>query len=160
MLSTMLIRSFREKSSGFALLEALIAIAIFSFGLLGLIGMQALSIKNSADAKYRADAAYLANQVIAQMWVDRANLSSYEYREDDTACSLSATVPGYAAVADWLADMEAVLPGVIAASSSQKPQIVIDASAITSIAVTVTVCWRLPNDTAPHNHVATAQISL
>jgi type IV pilus assembly protein PilV len=43
------------------LLEALIAILIFSFGILGLVGLQANAINLSTDAKYRADAALLAN---------------------------------------------------------------------------------------------------
>jgi type IV pilus assembly protein PilV len=153
-------RSIENMSRGFVLLEALIAIAIFSFALLGLVGMQALSIKNSADAKYRADAAYLANQIIAQMWVDRSNLASYAFRPTDTACSASTTVPAYAPVNNWLTDMEAVLPGVNDdVTSSQKPKIVIDATGITSTTVTVTICWRLPNDPSPHNHIATAKIS-
>jgi type IV pilus assembly protein PilV len=149
-----------QKRNGFVLLEALIAIAIFSFALLGLIGMQALSIKNSADAKYRADAAYLSNQIIGQMWVDRANLADYAYRAAANACDASTTAPTSTAVGNWLRDISSVLPGVESgATNSLKPQISLDNSAITSTAVTVTVCWRLPNDVAPHNHIATAQIS-
>ncbi len=64
---------------GSALLEALFAILIFSIGLLALVALQAVSIKNSIDAKYRSDASYVANQIIAQMWIDRtpANLDNY-----------------------------------------------------------------------------------
>lgn len=148
------------KNRGFVLLEALIAIAIFSFALLGLIGLQAVSVRNSAEAKHRADAAYFANQIIAQMWVDRASLANYSYRAADSACDVSTTAPAYAAVTNWLTDMEAVLPGVKAnATSSRKPKIVVDASAITSTAVTVTICWAQPNDSAVHNHVVSAQIN-
>lgn len=157
----MLKKSFFNQSAGFVLLEALIAIAIFSFALLGLMGMQALSIKNSADAKYRADAAYLANQLFAQMWVDRANIANYAYRPTETACADSATTPN-ANMANWLADTAAVLPGVKAAASSKKPQVIIGndvASGATT--VTITICWRLPSDpgTSTHNHVAIAKIN-
>ncbi|PJC03819.1 MAG: prepilin-type cleavage/methylation domain-containing protein, partial [Gallionellales bacterium CG_4_9_14_0_8_um_filter_55_61] len=50
------------------LLEALIAFLIFAMGLLGVIGLQATAINNTLDARYRSDAAFLANQIIAQIW--------------------------------------------------------------------------------------------
>ena len=49
-----------NKQSGVMLLEALIAILIFSLGVLGIVGMQASAVKASRDAKYRADAGLLA----------------------------------------------------------------------------------------------------
>ena len=36
----------------------MVAIFIFSIGVLAVIGMQAVSIRTAADAKYRADAAF------------------------------------------------------------------------------------------------------
>jgi type IV pilus assembly protein PilV len=51
------------------LLEALISVLIVAFGLLGLIGLQARAIQNVDDAQYRAEAAYLANALLGQMWV-------------------------------------------------------------------------------------------
>lgn len=62
---------------GSMLLEGLIAILIFSMGILALVGLQAASIKNASDAEFRTEAAYLANEVIGQMWLDQANLASY-----------------------------------------------------------------------------------
>lgn len=65
------------RQSGSALLEALIAILLFSFGVLGLVGLQANSMRLASDAKMRVDASYLANQQIGQMWADMANLGNY-----------------------------------------------------------------------------------
>jgi len=62
---------------GSVLLEGLIAVLIFSFGILGLVGLQAASAKNTTQAKERIDASLVANQRIAQMWVDRNNLLGY-----------------------------------------------------------------------------------
>src|SRR3954453_16828459 len=59
---------FAERGS--ILLEALIGILVFSLGVLGLVGLQAASIKNTSEARYRTQAAYLTDQLIAQMWVD------------------------------------------------------------------------------------------
>jgi len=41
------------QQTGSVVLEALIAILIFSIGILALIGMQATAINSVADAKYR-----------------------------------------------------------------------------------------------------------
>ena len=57
---------------GSVLLEALVAILIFSFGVLGLIGILASSIRATNDARYRAEAANLANAVIGDMWATAA----------------------------------------------------------------------------------------
>ena len=68
---------------GAVLLEAFIAILLFSMGILALVGVQATAVKHAADAKYRAEAAYLANQIIAQMWAENpANLATYQHRPD------------------------------------------------------------------------------
>ena len=63
---------------GATLLEALISILIFSLGVIAIMGLQAASMKNTAESKFRADASFLANQIIGDMWVNRASLSAYE----------------------------------------------------------------------------------
>lgn len=60
----------RHTQSGAFLLEALIAILIFSFGILGIVGLQAKAIRFTNDSEYRAEATYLANSLISQMWSD------------------------------------------------------------------------------------------
>ncbi len=52
-----------------ALLEALISILIFSFGVLGLIGLEARAINFSVDAEDRNRAALFAGEVASAMWV-------------------------------------------------------------------------------------------
>jgi type IV pilus assembly protein PilV len=72
-------RNQRHQQSGVMLLEALIAILIFSLGILGVVGMQASAIAASRDAKYRSDASLLANDLIGLMWSgtrDGASLQS------------------------------------------------------------------------------------
>lgn len=60
---------------GSFLLEGLISVLIVALGLLGLIGLQARAIQNVDDAQYRAEASYLANALLGQMWVhDRTKL--------------------------------------------------------------------------------------
>lgn len=80
----------RPRQQGVALLETLIAILIFSFGVLGIVGLQATMVTSTTDAKYRADASYIAQQRIGQMWADPAN--AVGYLEADT--DISDLLPG------------------------------------------------------------------
>lgn len=57
-----------QTQKGSVLLEALIAVMIFSFAVLGIIGLQAAMVKNTSEAKYRAEAAHIAQQKIGEMW--------------------------------------------------------------------------------------------
>lgn len=66
-----------KKQGGIVLLEGLIAIVIFAFGVLAVIGMQAATVRQTTDAKYRVDASFLANQSIGLMWADRDNLAGH-----------------------------------------------------------------------------------
>lgn len=68
----------------------MIAILIFSMGVLAIVGLQAVMIKNTADSKYRADASNIAQQRIGQMWSDPGNLASYV----ETNTDISALLPG------------------------------------------------------------------
>jgi len=70
---------------GAMLLEALIAIVIFSMGILALVGLQASMLSNTSNAKYRADASYVAQQRVGQMWADSDN--AINYLENQTAVS-------------------------------------------------------------------------
>lgn len=64
----------KSGQQGVVLVEAMIAILIFSMGVLAVVGLQAAMIKNTADSKYRADAGYIAQQRIGLMWSDPDNL--------------------------------------------------------------------------------------
>lgn len=61
---------------GAILLEALIAVLIFSFGLLALAGLQTVMIKNTDDAKYRAEATFIAQQKLGEIWTNAQNFGS------------------------------------------------------------------------------------
>ena len=67
---------------GSALLEGLIAVLIFSFGILALVGLQANSMRIATESKMRIDASYIANQQLGLMWSDLENLASFVGEED------------------------------------------------------------------------------
>lgn len=72
---------------GVALLEALIALLIFSFGVLGIVGLQSAMVKGASQAKYRADASYIAQRRISMMWANPTNLNAATYNETNTSVS-------------------------------------------------------------------------
>jgi type IV pilus assembly protein PilV len=141
-------RANPAQQSGVMLLEALIALLIFSVGILAIVGMQATAFQDMGEAKYRTDAAFLANQVIAEMWSNAQNLGDYEY---DGA---GAPPP---AIENWVATVEARLPG----AKASPPVIERDAATNT---MTVTVSWQQARDrtaAAPaHSYRAVAYINV
>lgn len=124
-----------------ALLEVLIAILIVSFGILGIIGLQANSIALTSDARYRVEAGALADRLIAEMWVNPANVASYTY---------AGVGNPPAAAAAWVGDVQNALPGAVALP----PLINVGADNLTS----VTVRWQLPNGSV-HQHIVVAHIN-
>lgn len=54
---------------GVALIEALVSILIFAFGVIGLMGLEASAINFSIDAEDRNRAAVLANEIASSMWL-------------------------------------------------------------------------------------------
>lgn len=102
---------------GSVLIEAMVAVVIFSMGVLALVGLQSAMIKNSSDNRYRAEA-----QLIAQTHI--ANLMAYG---GDAATYVSQV------------DTESI--------KTQLPNGTLSFSAITNSMITVTVGWQVPGGT-------------
>jgi type IV pilus assembly protein PilV len=76
---------FGKSQKGAMLLEALIAVVIFSLGVLGLVGLQANATQAARNAKFRADANQVVSERIAILRFAPANLAGYA--ETDTNVS-------------------------------------------------------------------------
>jgi type IV pilus assembly protein PilV len=117
------------QQSGSILLESLIAILIFSLGIMALAGMQAISMQNTTLSKTRIDASLVASQRIGKMWVDQglngSNLPTYV--ETDTP------VPE--------------LPNGLRTTRVQGDQ------------VTVTVTWQMPADPVVNTYTTITRIT-
>ncbi|WP_158885494.1 hypothetical protein [Rhodanobacter sp. L36] len=156
--------SRRRSVSGFVLLDAVIAILIFSIGILGMVALQGSAVKLAGDAKYRTDAAMLTDQVLAQMW--GSDLSTPGAIATAFNGSGATGGPMYTA---WAASLDCTsanpstscLPGVSGATNAPSVSAVetVNTNNKNVVAVTVTVFWKAPNDTGPHNYVSTTQIS-
>lgn len=143
---------------GAVLLEAFIAVLLFSMGMLALVGVQAAALKNTADAKNRTEAAYLASQIIAQMWVENpSNLAAYAHNPSGSNCAFSGSASSNANVVAWLgtSSTPGTVAGTLPGALSARQQITIGANNI----VTVTVCWQNPGETVTRNYVGLAQIN-
>ena len=141
------------RQRGFMLIEALIALLIFSIGILGIIGLQASAVKQSTDARYRSEAAQLADQLISQMW------TSTDRSPATLAASYNSCGAGCTGYATWLARVKQVLPGVSDDAGSDTAPVV-DVSNPGAI-VTVRLRWRQPGDDPnepPHSYNVQAQI--
>ena len=78
---------------GMTLVEVMVSLLIFSFGFLGLIGMQGRAIQVSSDAQDRSRAALLANEIVSTMWMQKsttvapAEFAAWNARLSNTAAS-------------------------------------------------------------------------
>lgn len=129
----MLTRSFSSSTAphqqGSALLEGLIAVLIFSLGILGIVGIQASTTHAVTQAKSRVDATFIASQKVAEGWNDMSKVTSKSLAESNTDISL-------------------LLP------SGKRTTTVSDTGL-----VTVTVTWRMPGESEDHSVQAIAQIT-
>jgi type IV pilus assembly protein PilV len=124
---------------GSVMLEALISILIFAFGVLALFGMQSVALKNMSQSNYRATAVYMASQLIGSAQGDINHLADYQY----TAGTANTKVD------PWLAEVTAALPSASA---------VVAVSSVSST-ISVTVSWQAPGDTTRHQHTVSTYVS-
>ncbi len=134
-----------RSQAGSMLLEAFIAILIFSMGILAIVGMQASAIKSSADAGYRSEASLLANELIGNMWVSNRTAATLQTNFQ----GISGT--GGVGYTSWYSSVQALpLPG----AAANPPTVTVDP---VSGLVQVTIFWQAP-DSVVHNYTMLAQI--
>lgn len=162
----------RCAQAGSFLLEALIGILIFSFGILGIVGLQAQSLRHTGESEYRAEAVYLANSLVSQMWADNppVPIAAATYLHDKYDSTAGGA--GYVAFKNTVGGASGVagLPGVIPASSVNLPVVLVDsatdckgnnapvAPSTQSHVVIVCVYWQVPGDTDIHNYTMTGVV--
>jgi len=132
-----------RKQAGVVLIEALLGILIFSIGILALIGMQSVAVKNTIDARYRTEAAYLASQMLSQIRLDFGNKDNYA----------DSNTGNYAPRTTWRNQVEVTLPGIKIASTQRVPSIAIAPGPTYAgdidppSRITIIVLWLQPGET-------------
>ncbi len=131
----------RSQQSGFLLIEGLIAILIFSFGILALVALQAVVVKEVGEAKFRMEATQFANQLIGQMWAD-----------DKLTLSINYASPDGSRYTQWKDEVVAAksLPG----AATKPPTVVFNGSN----QVTVSIFWKQPGADVDHEYVVITQL--
>ena len=89
-------------SGGFALLEVLVALLLFSLGILGLLGLQARAISTESDSQDRNRAALIADRCASQMQLQANSLTM-----SLGAANVAAALKGLCASDAWKAYMQA-----------------------------------------------------
>lgn len=93
-------RTLVPRPRGFTLLEALIAIVVFSIGLLGLAGLMVVSVKTNHSAYLRTQATFIAQSMADRMRANSMGVwaKSYDssgYPTSDTEVCPVGTACGY-----------------------------------------------------------------
>jgi type IV pilus assembly protein PilV len=121
---------------GMALLECLMALLIFSVGLLGLLGLEARVMNMSTDSENRNRAAMLASEVASQMWLSNSVLPTTTVYNNLVANAANETLGG--------------LPGgVIAVAAAPIPN-----------AADITVTWHEVSDVGGTGSSLTTRVIL
>jgi type IV pilus assembly protein PilV len=148
--------AFRRASpqAGFMLLEVLVALVIFAFGVMALIGLQTRSIRQAAAAEYRSTAEFAANDLVSRMWMTDRSYATLSSNFETGAAT------GYAA---WWSAWQPLLPGTSAKTLA--PTVTITSqdgggtAPVPGSLVTIAIQWKAPadGDTA-HRYALEAQI--
>jgi type IV pilus modification protein PilV len=162
-----------HKQSGVMLIEALIGILIFAIGVLAVVGMQSQALRGAQDARFRTEAAEYANDLMNQIVVrvDRTSdtstvtsLSAYQHQPSGTNCAYSGSPSSDALVTGFVANVTGTtvgtrkpLPG--STSAMQQVLIVSDPSSDDYNRVTITVCWKGPEDAVPRKYILTSYVN-
>lgn len=164
-----------QQQGGFLVIEALIAILIFSLGILGLVAMGSTAIGAQSDARFRTDAAALADEIANRIAVSvardlnpvtgpdlvlQASLATFAHLPAGAAgpagCPFTGAPSAQPVVMAWAADVLAGprrLPGATATSQ----QILVDT--VNFNRVDITICWQTPNDQAMRRHTLVTYIN-
>ena len=148
----------RHAQTGAYLLEALIGILVFSFGILGIVGLQAQAIRVTNDAEMRAEAIYLANSLISQMWTDDPKNTAHLKATYDS----NVGGPGFTTFASLVqtsfkGSYDPAFPPKVKVND---PTLLVDPPSTTSSVVQVQVFWRAPGEDPrlTHNYTTTGVI--
>ena len=127
----------RNAQRGFVLLEVLVALLVTAVGVLGVVGLQGAMTRAQTSTTFRGEAAYLAQQLIGGMWVDRANLATYATANCGTRCE------------DWRSRVASRLPSGTST---------VTVNAATGV-VTIEIGWTAPGEATNRFTTATTIVS-
>lgn len=120
---------------GGTLLEGLLAIALFSVGVLSLLFLLSAALTETGNARYRSEASMLASDLISQMWTGDRSLEALRKRFMD---------PASGDYQRWLNSVHEQLPGT--SHNLNLPEVSIDDKR----KVAILLKWQAPGDGKTH----------
>jgi type IV pilus assembly protein PilV len=152
-------RTMSAPQQGIVLIDAMVAILIFSIGILGMVALQGSAVEMTTASNNRLNAAMLVDHVIAKMWASDLTALESEFKGHDGE--------GGKAYRTWATELECAqktsmrncLPGV----KDNPPSIEVVPQSLagsgnTEYQVTVTVYWQAPSDKRVHKYVSVTAI--
>lgn len=139
-------RKLPTYQSGVLMLEVLLAMLIFAFGLLAVLSLQGASIREIGESRYRMDAAILADQLVGQMWADDRTNATLAANYDSAN---NPAAPGYA---PWALQVSQLLPNAVGPNA---PTVTVDAANL----VTINIFWQAPEDQVRHSFGMISQVA-
>jgi type IV pilus assembly protein PilV len=157
---------FRKKSEqGFTLLEVLVAVLVFSFGLLGIAGMMTISVRNNHNGYLRSQANFLAENMLDRMRANPTAVWNGWYNGTAAVTSVDCTLTNPCDYQDlatqdvslWAQSLQVALPNgtgdVNCVNNSALPTTIIPADApsiwfpapVYDGVCTITVTWQEAN---------------
>ena len=130
--------------SGGSLLEGLLAILLFSVGMLSLLMLLSATLVETGNARYRSEASLLASDLVAQMWTGDRSLTELRARFTNSESD---------DYKNWLATVHARLPGT--SGTTNLPTISIDDQR----QVKILMRWQAPGDGKTHQLLTLATIT-
>jgi len=103
----------QRRQSGVSMIELLVAFVIFSFGMLGLAGLQSRTLSYNQSSLFRSQATALADDILDRMRVDRDNALALRWNTELASTSSTITPLTYiyqTDLKDWKEQIEALLP--------------------------------------------------
>jgi len=150
------------------LIEALIAILIFSIGILAAVGMQGVAIKNVTESRSRSEASLLAGELLAQMWMDQSislvtgvntsNLTTANYNYAGTV-TVPARLGTLTPPTGWIGRVVTKLPG----AGTTLPKVTITNPTNAGATVKIEIFWQAPEEATlgvMHSHVVMAAVEV
>src|SRR4051794_38314678 len=111
------------RQGGFFLIEAMVAVLIFAFGILGMVALAGKAVGAQGDSRYRTVAAALADEIASEiaLRVDRTNEATIQstvinFQHHPTGapagCNFTGSASTDAKVLAWAAKAHTVGPGL------------------------------------------------
>ncbi len=152
----------RQLQHGMFLIEALIAILIFSLGILGMVAMGGTAIASQSDAQYRMDAATFANEIASKIAlnVDTSNpptsiqnsIQAFAHQPvvADGYCDFAGAPSTSPIVLGWVDEVRGAVAGVagLPGATNLTQSIAVNTASSTYSMLTITICWQPPNANA------------